>query len=295
MSRKGAAGRIAGVDVSNIDKVWWPDDGITKGDVARFYDSVWTLLAPWLRDRPLVAERCPDGMAGSCFYQKDFREDAQPRGVPRLTLRAASTGKDVRYLVGGSRRVPVAMVNLGCIALHVMNARRDAIRKPDWLAFDLDPSSGSFADAARAGLVLHELLDELRLVSYPKTSGSRGLHVFVPLRRTYTPEAVTSLASRLGTELAERAPDLVTVEHSKAARGTRVFADSARNAFTQTIVAPYSVRRRPQAPVSTPLDWDEVTPRLDPARFNVRTFARLRRGQPWKDFWRRRQSLPPLP
>jgi bifunctional non-homologous end joining protein LigD len=254
---------------------------------------VWPKLAPWLRDRPLVAERCPDGMRGFCFYQKDFPPEAVPRGVPRLVLRAASTGKDVRYLVGGARRRPVAMVNLGCIALHAMNARRDDLQKPDWLAFDLDPSSGEFADAARAGLLLHRVLDELGLVSYPKTSGSRGLHVFVPLRRTHSQEQVRSVAVRVGDELAKREPELVTVEHSKALRGGRVFADAGRNALTQTIVPPYSVRRRPHASVSAPLDWDEVSPRLDPARFNLRTFARLR-GQrdPWRDFWRRRQSIP---
>jgi bifunctional non-homologous end joining protein LigD len=286
---------IAGVTVSNAEKVWWPEDGITKGDVARFYDSIRPLLSPWLRDRPLTAERCPDGMLGSCFYQKDFPEGKQPHGVPRFALHATSTGKDVRYLVGGLRRLPVAMVSLGCISLHVMNARVDDIRAPDWLAFDLDPSSGTFADAARAGRVLRGLLEELGLVSYPKTSGSRGLHVFVPLRRRYTADEVTAFGSRLGAELASRAPDLVTVEHAKTARGSRVYADAFRNAFAQTIVTPYSVRRRPHAPVSTPLEWDEVTPRLDPARFNVRTFVRTRRGEPWKDFWRRRQSLPRLP
>ena len=285
--------RIGGVLVNNADKVWWPEDGITKGDVAHFYDEVWPALGPWLRDRPLVAERCPDGMLGHCFYQKDFPPGTLPREAPRLTLRAASTGKDVHYLVGGSRQTTIAMVGLGCIALHVMNARRAMLRKPDWLAFDLDPSDGGFADAARAGLLLGKLLDELGLVSYPKTSGSRGLHVFVPLRPRYTDDQVLAFASRVGAELAERAPALVTVEHSKARRGRRLFADAFRNAFAQTIVSPYSVRRRPQAPVSAPLAWDEVRATLDPERFNVRTFERLRGAHdPWKDFWRSRQSLP---
>jgi bifunctional non-homologous end joining protein LigD len=283
--------KIAGIAISNPDKVWWADEGITKADIARFYDGIWSHLASWLRDRPLTAERCPDGLAGSCFYQKDFPEDKPPPG-PRVVLHATSTGKDVRYVVGGSRPTLISMVNLGCIAIHVMTSRAKRIREVDWLAFDMDPPE-SFADAARAGLVLRKVLDETKLVSYPKTSGSKGLHVFAPLRAGVTQQDATAVAVELGEELARREPTLVTVEFSKAKRGGRVFADAMRNAYGQTIVPPYSVRRRPRAPVSTPLAWDEVSPRLDPATFNVRTFERrLGRPDPWADFWKRRQALP---
>jgi len=283
--------KIAGVAISNPDKVWWRDDGITKADVARFYDGIWSHLAPWLRDRPLTAERCPDGLAGSCFYQKDFPDEKPPPG-PRLVLRATSTGKDVRYVVGGSRATLISMVNLGCIAIHVMTSRAKRIREVDWVAFDMDPPA-SFADAARAGLALRKVLEESGLVSYPKTSGSKGLHVFAPLRAGVSQPDATRAAEALGEELARREPKLVTVEFSKARREGRVFADAMRNAFGQTIVPPYSVRRRPRAPVSTPLSWDEVSPRLDPATFNMRTFERrLASADPWSDFWRRRQSLP---
>jgi bifunctional non-homologous end joining protein LigD len=284
--------RIAGVPISNPDKVWWPDEGITKADVARFYDGIWARLAPWMRDRPLTAERCPDGMRGGCFYQKNFAPGASPAAAPRLTLRAASTGKDVHYLVGGSRATLVGMVNLGCIAIHVMSSRASRIGEVDWLAFDMDPESGDFADAARAGLALRKILDELKLRSYPKTSGSRGLHIFVPLRTGVSQNDAVAVAASLGQELARRAPALVTVQHAKSRRGGRVLADSFRNGYTQTIVAPYSVRRRPRAPISTPLAWDEVTPRLDPSSFNVRTFERrIAIPDPWADFARRRQSI----
>jgi bifunctional non-homologous end joining protein LigD len=283
--------RIAGIAISNPDKVWWPDEGITKSDIARFYEGMWAHLRPWLRDRPLTAERCPDGLAGGCFYQKDFPADKPPPG-PRLVLHASSTGKDVRYVVGGSRATLVSMVNLGCIAIHVMTSRAKRIREVDWLAFDLDPPE-SFADAARAGLALRRVLDEAGLASYPKTSGSRGLHVFAPLRAGVSQQRATAAAVALGEELARREPKLATVEFSKAKRGGRVFADAMRNAYGQTIVPPYSVRRRPRAPVSTPLAWDEVSPRVDPATFNVRTLERrLARADPWADFWRRRQALP---
>jgi bifunctional non-homologous end joining protein LigD len=231
--------RIAGVTISNPDKVWWPDEGITKADVARFYDGLWRQIAPWMRDRPLTAERCPDGMRGGCFYQKDFAESGPPAGAPRLSLRAASTGKVVRYLVGGARATLVGMVNLGCIAVHVMSSRASRIREVDWLAFDLDPPE-SFADAARAGLALRRVLDEAGLVSYPKTSGSRGLHVFIPLRAGTSQQRAVAFATETGAELARREPKLVTVEHSKAQREGRVFADAFRNAYTQTIGADHA-------------------------------------------------------
>ena len=282
----------ASLSVKNADKLWWPDDGITKGDIAAFYDSVGSLLAPWLRDRPLVAERCPDGIAGFCFYQKNFPPGSQPKDLPRMKLYATTTKKDVNYLIGTDSRAAVALVDLGCIALHVFNVRRDDLDHPDWLAFDLDPTTKEFGDAARAGLTLRAILEEAKLASFPKTSGSRGLHVFVPLRNANTQDEVRAYAMAVGEELARRVPDLVTTEFSIAKRGQRVFADAARNSLTQTIVSPYSVRRRPKAPVSTPLAWDEVTPRLDPSRFNIKTFARLRKTDPWSDFWRRRQSLP---
>ena len=291
VSARAATERIGGVPVSNADKVWWPDDGITKGDVARFYDEVSDRIMPWLRDRPLTAERCPDGMRGQCFYQKNFAPGAAPAGVPRVTLRAASTGRDVHYLVGGTKHALLGLVNLGCMAMHVMSARADALDRPDWVSFDLDPESGEFADAARAGLALRRILDDLRLPSYPKTSGSRGLHVFVPLRRGATNGDVLAFATEIGDELARREPRLVTTAHTKATRGGRVYADAFRNGFTQTIVAPYSVRRRPGAPVSTPLAWDEVSPRLDPRRFSVRTFGKRLAEDPWSDFRKRARQV----
>jgi bifunctional non-homologous end joining protein LigD len=284
---------IGGFEMSNADKVWWPDEGITKGDIARYYEAVSPLLLPWMRDRPLTAERCPDGMLGGCFYRKNFPEGNIPVGAPRLRLRASSTGKDVNYLVGGTLEALLGLVRLGCIAVHVMNSRVRSMREADWLAFDLDPSSGEFADTVRAGIVLRAILDEHRLVSFPKTSGSRGLHVFVPLRAGHSQEDVTAFAVRVGEELARREPDLVTMEFSKKARGARVYADPFRNVYLQTIVTPYSVRRRPGATVSTPLAWDEVTPRLDPRRFTIRTLEkRVASGDPWADINTSAQRLP---
>lgn len=283
---------IAGVAITNPAKLWWPHEKISKIDVARFYDDISDSILPWLKDRPLTAERCPDGMSGPCFFQKNF-PTGLPAGVRTVPIPSESARKMVHYVVGGSRKTLLAMVNLGCIAVHVMNCRKDALARPDWLAFDLDPSSERFSDAAKAGKILWGLLEALGVASYPKTSGSRGLHVFVPLRRGPTQDEVRAFSASVGRMLAAKAPQLVTVEMSKTKRRGRVFADALRNAFGQTIVSPYSVRRRPLAPISTPLDWSEVDPKLDPSVFNIRTFERRLSGpNPWGDFWKKRQRLP---
>ena len=280
------------VKLSNPDKVFWPDQGYTKLDLVNYYAQIFPLLQPYVKDRLLTLERCPDGMAGECFYQKE-----KPPGMPSdtRTEQIASTEgkrKTVNYVVGGSLETQLALVNLGCIAVHVMGSRARTPRKPDWVCFDCDPESGKFADAARAGLYLKEALDALKLVSFPKTSGSRGMHIFVPIRSGPDAAEVLKFAQQVVQRVATAHPDQLTVEHSIAARRGRVYLDPFRNAFGQTVVAPYSVRRREHAPVSTPLEWSEVKPLLDPASFNLANFKRrTKRADPWKEFFATRQSL----
>jgi bifunctional non-homologous end joining protein LigD len=228
-------------------------------------------------------------MEGECFYQKEM-----PKGMPPGTPSKRIKHKNgvTNYVVGGSVATQLALVNLGCIAVHVIAARATSPRKPDWLCFDLDPESGKFADAARAALLMKEALDSLHLVSFAKTSGSRGLHIFIPLRAEADADDVRAFAQALGARVAAAHPKELTVEHSIAARRGRVYLDPFRNGFAQTVVAPYSVRRRAKAPVSTPLDWSEVKPALDPSEFNIGNFAkRLKRADPWADFFESRQSL----
>ena len=275
--------------ISHPDKIFWPDEGYTKLDLARFYESVFPKLRPYVKDHLLTLERCPDGMAGECFYQKE-KPKGMPEGTPTKAIRH-KTGI-TRYVVGGSLATQLALVNLGCIAVHAMASTADSPREPQWICFDLDPQSGEFRDAAQAGLHVKEALERLRLTSFAKTSGSRGMHVFVPLRAGSDANDVLAFARAFCERLAAAHPRELTVEHSIEARGQRVYLDPFRNAFGQTVVAPFSVRRRPKAPVSTPLDWSEVTPKLDPREFNLGNFsARLRQADPWADFWRARQSL----
>jgi bifunctional non-homologous end joining protein LigD len=278
--------------VSHPDKVFWPEEGYTKLDLVEYYNAVFPKLAPYVKDRILTLERCPDGMGGECFFQKQ-KPKGMPPGTP--TKRIAhedSPGKFTNYVVGGSLITQLALVNLGCIAVHVMASRAASPRQPDWVCFDLDPGTGKFADAARAGMHLKAALDELKLVAFAKTSGSRGLHVMVPIRTGPDANEVLAFAESFVARVAAAHPDELTVEHSIAARGDRVYLDPFRNGFGQTVVAPYSVRRREKAPISMPLDWSEVKPALDPSNFNLGNFhKRLGSSDPWRDFFRSRQSI----
>jgi bifunctional non-homologous end joining protein LigD len=289
-AKNGSTARTA--QVSNPDKVFWPDEGYTKGNLAEFYGEVFPLLRPFVEDRILTLERCPDGMRGNCFYQKE-KPDSMPEGTPtkRLTNSSGSR-KSTNYVVGGALGTQIAMVNLGCIPVHVTGSRASNFPKPDWICFDLDPGTGKFSDAAEAGLMVKEALDALELESFPKTSGSRGLHVFVPIRVGPSSDEVLRFAEKVVARLAAAHSKELTVEHAIADRGDRVYLDPFRNGAVQTVVTPYSVRRKPHAPFSMPLAWSEVKTALDPTTFNLGNVReRLKRKDPWADFFKSRQNF----
>jgi bifunctional non-homologous end joining protein LigD len=280
------------VAISHPDKVFWPEEGYTKLNLAEYYAAIFPKLSSYVKDRILTLERCPDGMNGGCFYAKEI-----PPGMPADTpTKRIDTPqgkrKSVNFVVAGSLETQLALVNLGCIAVHVMAGRASAPRRSDWVCFDLDPESGKFADAARAALLVKESLDALNLDSFAKTSGSRGLHILIPLRNGPDASEVLDFAEKVVARVAAAHPKELTVEHSLAARRGRVYLDPFRNAFGQTVAAPYSVRRHAHASISTPLAWRDVSPELDPADFNLGNFLRrLRRVDPWADFFRNRQAL----
>lgn len=278
--------------LSHPDKVFWPAEGYTKRDLANFYRDVFPLLGPYVKDRILTLERCPDGLQGPCFYQKEMPKGMPPHTPAKRIANLSGKRKSTNYILGGSLETQIALVNLGCIPVHAMGSRGKTFPKPDWICFDLDPASGRFSDAAEAGCLLRELLDRLGLKSFPKTSGSRGLHVFVPIRVGPTADEVLQFAEKVAAALAAANPKLLTTEHSIAARGKRVYLDPFRNGSVQTVVSPYSVRRKPRAPVSTPLAWTEVERSLDPSDFNIKSFAARQKGNdPWASFFASRQNL----
>lgn len=280
------------IAVSHPEKLFWPAEGYTKLDLIKYYNEIFPKLEPYVKDRVLSLERCPDGMRGECFFQKQKPTGMPPRTPTKRIAHAANTNKFTDYVVGGSLVTQLSLANLGCIAVHVMGSRASSPRQPDWVCFDIDPDSGKFGDAARAGLQVKAALDILKLVSFAKTSGSRGMHVLVPIRIGPDASEVLAFAKLLVTRVAAAYPQELTVEHSIEARRGRVYLDPFRNGFGQTVVAPYSVRRRERAPISMPLEWSEVKLGLIPSNFNMGNFTKwVNRASAWNDFFENRQSL----
>jgi bifunctional non-homologous end joining protein LigD len=258
------------VTISNPGKVFWPAERYTKGDLVAYYEAIAPRLLPYLRDRPLVLTRHPDGIAGKSFYQKDAPEFT-PDWVRTHRIRAEEVKRDIDYLVVDDLDTLRWVVNLGTIALHLWASRVPSLDHPDWLVLDLDPKGAPFTDVVTVARTLHRVLDDLGLPSFVKTSGATGLHILVPLGARYGYDETRTFARLLATLGHDAAPDISTLARPLRARGGKVYIDWGQNAPGQTIVAPFSVRPLPGAPVSCPLRWDEVTARLDPARFTIRT------------------------
>lgn len=286
---------IGGISVglSNTGKVLFPDDGITKGDLIEYYRDVAGHMLPYFRDRPVTMTRYPDGINGPRIVQKNV-----PRYFPGWVSRTEvkKEGGTLWHVLADKPATFVYLANQACIELHVFLSRTDRLDHPDQLVVDLDPpGSGGFDQARRCALWLRSLLeDELGLTSYVKTTGGRGLHVHVPLDRREGFDDVRAFARDAATVLAARHPDVITVEQRKDKRGDRVYADVMRDAYAQTVVAPYVVRGRPGALVATPLHWHEVEDaRLAPGWFSLRTIGRRLDGtaDPWAGMSRRRYGL----
>ena len=256
---------------TNLDKVFWPDDGYTKGDLLRYYEQVWPLLAPYLRDRPVVLTRYPDGIVGKSFFQKNAPEFT-PDWVETFHI------DDTDYFMCNDVQTLLYVINLGCIPLHFWSARRQSLDRPDWAILDLDPKGAPFADVAKVAQAIHALLDELSVPHFVKTSGQDGLHVLVPLGATLSHAEARSFAEVLARVVAAEHPQLATVARPLGLRAGKVYVDFLQNGFGKTIVAPFSVRPRRGAPVSTPLTWRDVTAKLDVSRFTIKTVpARFQR------------------
>jgi bifunctional non-homologous end joining protein LigD len=255
---------------TNVNKIFWPAEGYTKGDLIAYYERVAPLMLPYLRDRPLVLTRFPDGITGKSFYQKDAPEFA-PAWVRTERIYSKDTERDIAYLVVDDLDMLRYVANSGAIPVHLWASRIPSIERPDWLVLDLDPKDAPFTDVVAVALALRGILDGLELPSYVKTSGATGLHILLPLGARYTYEQARTFARLLALLGVEAAPSISTVARPLRARGGKVYIDFGQNGHGQTIVAPYSLRPLPGAPASCPLEWREVTPRLDPARFTLKT------------------------
>lgn len=273
------------IEISHPEKLLFDDPAVSKADLARYYAKIAPLMVPHTCARPLTMQRYPDGIGTKGFFQKNA-----PESLPDWvrTERLEKTGGQVEHVIADDAATLVYLANLDMITPHIGLSTLDDIHHPDRLVFDLDPSrkdEQAFEDVRFAALRIGEALDALGLPSFVQTTGSRGLHVVVPIRPTRTFDDVRDFARRLCAHLVERYPERLTVAHRISERSGRVFLDYLRNAYGQTAVAPYGVRARPGAPVATPVDWDEVSrASLGPRSYTIRNVFR-RLGQkdcPWR-------------
>ena len=258
--------------LSNLDKLFWPDEGITKGDLLAYYRAIAPVVVPHLKDRPFTMKRYPDGWQGKHFFQKDAPK-GMPEWIPRFPYPATSRDTRERRLVDyplvNDELALLWMVNMGCIDLNTWYSRIDSPHRPDWVLFDLDPSEGvGFREAVEVALLVKQALDALGLVSFPKTSGSRGMHVLVPIERRSSYDDTRRFSGIVAGAIARAQPGLVTTQWVKSKR-RGVLIDANQNGAGKTVATVYSVRPRAGAHVSTPLAWDEVNEALDPAAFTM--------------------------
>jgi bifunctional non-homologous end joining protein LigD len=279
------------IELANTHKVLFPQAGLTKGDLIDYYRRVAPVMLPHIEGRPLSLQRFPDGIGAGGFMQKNA-SDYFPPWIHRAHL--AKEGGNVDHVVAGDAATLVYLANQAAVTLHTGLARVDRIDHPDRLVIDLDPSDDDFSKVKRGARAARELIEATGLVPFLQTTGSRGLHVWVPLDRAADFDEVRCFAAEIAEQLVARAPEDFTTAQRKAGRGARLFIDVARNAYGQTAVAPYSVRARPEAPVATPLDWSELDDAgLGPRRYTITNlFRRLgQKSDPWGDIGRHARGL----
>ncbi|HKW41129.1 MAG TPA: DNA ligase D [Gemmatimonadales bacterium] len=287
IARKGAGSREQGMDepsatpaprsplsrevkFSNLEKVFWPDEGYTKGDLIEYYRAVSPWLLPYLKDRPVVLTRYPDGINGKSFFQKDAPSFV-PEWMRLERIWSEDTQREISYFVCDNVESLLYIANMASIPLHVWGSRIATLEQPDWCILDLDPKEAPFTHVVTVARAVKTLCDGIALPSFIKTSGSTGLHVLLPLGRQCTYEQARTLGGLLARVIAAELPEVATVTRPVGKRGARVYLDYVQNGHGRLLVAPFSARPLPGAPVSMPLTWSEVTPKLDIRKFTLAT------------------------
>lgn len=271
------------IDVSSVDKVFFPDADITKGDLLDHYRSVADVMVPHLQGRPLTLQRFPDGIDSSGFFQKDA-SDHFPDWIRTVEVEKRSGEGSVRHVVCDDEATLLYLADQGTITFHVGPAKADALEQPDMIVFDLDPSeAGGIGELRAAARQVADLMVDIGLTPFLQTTGSKGFHVVAPIRRGPDFERVREVARGVADVLAAQHPDRLTTAQRKQKREGRIYLDVGRNAFGQTYVAPYSVRPRPGAPVATPIDRDEIG-RVEPTSYTVGNISRRlgQKADPWQ-------------
>jgi len=285
--------RVKGsVTITNREKVFWAEEGYTKGDVIDYYDRIADTLLPYLKDRPQNLHRHPNGIDGKSFFHKNIETDL-PSFVETVEVWSESNKKNIRYIACNNKETLLYLANLGCIELNPWNSRVQSLDKPDYMILDLDPNGRSFDDLLRVANEVHDVLLQVSEEHYPKTSGKSGLHIVVPLGGRYLYDDVRNFAELIMRMVHARLPEITSVERNPKKRKGKIYLDYLQNRFGQTLACAYSLRPYPGATVSTPLEWSEVKKGLTPARFTIQTIqSRLKeKGDIWKPTLEHRVDL----
>jgi len=259
--------------LTNLDKVYWPEEGYTKGDLIEYYEKVSGYILPYLKDRPESLLRHPNGINGKSFFQKDIAQ-LNAKWLKTQNIFSESNDKNIKYLVCNDEETLIYMANLGCIEINPWFSRIDNLEKPDYFVIDLDPEEIEFDKVIETARCVKEVLDEAGARSYCKTSGATGLHIYVPLGAKYDYDAVKEFAHIIAKLTYNKIPGITSLERSPSKRKHKVYLDYLQNRRGQTLAAPYSIRPRPGAPVATPLEWSEVKTGLKPSDFNIKNIFR---------------------
>ncbi len=265
-----ATSKVREVPFTNLQKIFWPDEGYTKGDLIEYYRSIAPWILPYLADRPVVLTRYPDGVNGKSFFQKDA-PGFVPDWIRTERMWSEQAEREIDYFITNDEEALLYLINLGTIPLHVWASRARRIDRPDWCILDLDPKDAPFSDVVRVAQAMHALCEDIGLPNFVKTSGSSGLHVMIPLGRQCCYDEARSLGELLARLIVTELPEISTVTRQVTKRAGKVYVDYLQNGSGRLIVAPFSVRPLPGAPVSTPLRWSEVISGLDIGSFTIET------------------------
>jgi bifunctional non-homologous end joining protein LigD len=272
------------IEITNTSKEMFPKDHITKGDVIDYYSRIADIMVPHMKNRPITMQRFPNGIGDEGFYQKDS-SDYFPSWIKTVSVKRQTEGS-VNYVLCNDAATLVYLANQLCLTPHLWLSKKDKLDYPDRMIFDLDAAKKDFAAVRKTAFMLKDILEELDLVPFVMTTGSRGLHVVVPLKRQHHFDEVRAFAREIAQQLVDAHPRMLTLEVRKEKRRERIFLDILRNAFAQTGVAPYAIRAKPGAPIATPITWQELkSPTMHAQRYTIKTiFRRLSRSaDPWRD------------
>ena len=266
-----------------LTKILFPKQKLTKADVVTYYENIAPYLLPYLKNRPEDLNRHPNGIDKKHFFQKNISHDV-PLFAKMISIHAQSTDHDVHYLVCNNAQTLMYMVHLDCIEINPWSSRTNNLHKPDYLVIDIDPDGNSWAQIVRATRAVQKILNSFGLISYIKTSGKRGVHIFVPAKARYDFETIRTWAHTIVTLACAKEPQLLSIERHPAKRRGKIYLDYLQNSIGQTLAAPYSLRPTPNVTVSTPFLWSELSSKKDLRKTNYKTI--FKRLETYGDIWK---------